>query len=126
MDHHPKQLQPFGFCHRLFRFIMKTFAAQAIKTVTLGSRAPNHPTRSLSSGHIGYRSKFQLNNPIDDETRALLDNRGEGCREGERKLTGENDTKTNAPRKTVSIKEEPEIICYSNKIRRQISSEWWE
>ncbi|GAB4835869.1 hypothetical protein Ancab_000786 [Ancistrocladus abbreviatus] len=30
------QLQSLGICHRLFCFIMKTFAAQALKPVTLG------------------------------------------------------------------------------------------
>ncbi|KAL9248082.1 hypothetical protein vseg_021444 [Gypsophila vaccaria] len=100
MDRSSKQLPPTGLCHRLFCFMFKAFAAQAIKTVTLGSRVANGQSRSLETGK---RAKS-----IDEETCALLDNRGEGCREG--------------TRKTVSIKDEPEIISNRNKKRRPNSS----
>jgi hypothetical protein len=42
MDHREQQLQSLSICHRLFNFIMKTIASQALKTVPLGAPTTNH------------------------------------------------------------------------------------
>ncbi|KAK9732616.1 hypothetical protein RND81_04G010500 [Saponaria officinalis] len=112
-----KPLQSAGICHRLFFFIMKSLTSQAAKPVILGPLVIHQQTQSLNG--CCFDSEGMISIGIEDETRALLDNKRDGCRQEERKGTGEIGTKTKNPRKMVSIKDEPEIICSPNKRRRK-------
>ncbi|XP_058761373.1 uncharacterized protein LOC131634766 [Vicia villosa] len=59
-DFHP---QPLGICHKLYYFITKTLASQALKTVTLGRSTPYNSTSTAPKG-----SESEANKVVRSET----------------------------------------------------------
>uniref|UniRef100_A0A803KPA4 Uncharacterized protein n=1 Tax=Chenopodium quinoa TaxID=63459 RepID=A0A803KPA4_CHEQI len=129
MVQNEQQLQSLGICHRLFRFIMRNLAAQALKPVTLGPPAQIQQTRMISwpvidRQEMNSQRGYSINGAedcdilasveIEDESSRLLDASDQG------KITIEfvGKAKTKAPRKMVSIKDEPEIINESKKRKK--------
>jgi len=125
MDQNETQLQPIGICHKLFYFIMRTLAAQALKPVTLGPPVPREQTRkpgiercpithySESRGSPKRLEDYESEASIDIEEVASPSLKDEEGMVKVEMMVG--------PKKVVSIKDEPEVICLSNKGRKTMA-----
>ncbi|QHO45458.1 hypothetical protein HN51_014641 [Arachis hypogaea] len=68
MDQRELHLQPLGICYKLYNFIIKTLASQALKTVTLGR--PNlHYGATSTREHAVEKNKPFKRNIIDGVVR---------------------------------------------------------
>lgn len=114
---------------------MKNLAAQALKPVTLGPSVPLQQTRKTcwpaisgqetDSQYVGAEdSDSSASIETDNETSRLLGAEGGGWWYDQGKIIIEtvSELKTKAPRKMVSIKDEPEIINESKK-RKNVNME---
>ncbi|KMT13562.1 hypothetical protein BVRB_4g083370 [Beta vulgaris subsp. vulgaris] len=135
MDQKEQQLQSLGICQRLFCFIMKTLAAQALKPVTLGPPVQLPQTRktswsvinrqAMNTQHIGSiheaeDSESLASIEIEDEASHLLGAEGFDWWYDQGKVIVETvaECKTKTPRKMVSIKDEPEVINGSKRRKK--------
>ncbi|KAE9618984.1 hypothetical protein Lal_00047202 [Lupinus albus] len=96
MDQREFHLQPMGICYKLYHFIRKTLASQALKTVTLGG--PPHNSSSSKKNNA--------------------------CMNIDEIATKNMTTSTQAkpPKKTVSINDNVEEIVPVNKKKRRSKS----
>ncbi|XLR26404.1 hypothetical protein HN51_039619 [Arachis hypogaea] len=65
MDQRELHLQPLGICYKLYNFIIKTLASQALKTVTLGRPNSHYGATSTREQHAKEKNKPFKRNIID-------------------------------------------------------------
>lgn len=138
MDQRECPLQPFGICYKLYHFITKTLASQALKTVTLGRPTP-YTSSSTAARDCSSKADKVVRLEDDDgkelqPTQCLIGDstsspaqQGEGknepCMEGD-EMVGEDVTPQEAkpPKKMVSINENVEEILPSKKKKKRSKS----
>ncbi|CAO2836779.1 unnamed protein product [Amaranthus hypochondriacus] len=115
MDHRNEpQFESFGLCQRLFYFIMRALAAQAVKPVTLGPSVPHNNTRKMNWSLGSDKQEAGVQDFTEDsESVASIDMEDEVRMEST--CTSRGGVKAKAPRKMVSINDKPEVIDLSKK-----------
>ncbi|KAK7269292.1 hypothetical protein RIF29_22015 [Crotalaria pallida] len=131
MDQRELHLQHLGICYKLYHFITKTLASQALKTVTLGHTQHDSSSSSASRGSGSKAGKEeQIETPSEDYgNKELQQTQGDSISS----LAGQAEKKDNPsvnmgslpqakpPKKMVSINENVEEIVPSKKKRRSRS-----
>uniref|UniRef100_A0A7N1A6Z1 Uncharacterized protein n=1 Tax=Kalanchoe fedtschenkoi TaxID=63787 RepID=A0A7N1A6Z1_KALFE len=102
MGGHGDQLRCFAICNWLYNLIMKTLAAQTLKTVTLGQPQPGADA-SQAPPATGAPEKENQPMEIDSNQKTFLPS-----------LAG-TDARTKAPKKSVSMA--VEIVDYKKKTK---------
>ncbi|XP_019428088.1 PREDICTED: uncharacterized protein LOC109336135 isoform X2 [Lupinus angustifolius] len=110
MDPREFHLQPMGICYKLYHFIRKTLASQALKTVTLGgpphSSSSSTATRDSGSKQAQAEKKNNAFMNIDE-----IATKNMTCL-----------SQAKPPKKTVSINDNVEEIAPFNKKKRRSKS----
>ncbi|CAL5208551.1 unnamed protein product [Lathyrus oleraceus] len=120
MDQREFHLQHLGICHKLYYFITKTLASQALKTVTLGCSTPYNPTSTAPKGSDSeankvVRSDTPCNKAKDRDSSCT--NIDEKVREDAARLA-----KRTSLRKSVSINDNVEEILPNKKNKKRSKS----
>lgn len=115
MDHrNEQQYESLGLCQRLFYFVMRALAAQAVKPVTLGPSVTHNHTRKMNWSLSSDKQEAGAQDFTEDsESVASIDIKDEDTMECT--CTSRGGVKAKAPRKMVSINDKPEFIDLSKK-----------
>jgi hypothetical protein len=119
MDQRELHLQHLGICYKLYNFITKTLASQALKTVTLGcstrySSTSTAPRGTNSEADKVVRSKTPYNKADDNDSPCMKTN--EMVREDTARLP-----KRISLKKSVSINDNVEHILLNKNKKRSKS-----
>jgi hypothetical protein len=119
MDQRELHLQHLGICYKLYNFITKTLASQALKTVTLGcstrySSTSTGPRGTDSEADKVVRSKTPYNKADDNDSPCMKTN--EMVREDTARLP-----KRISLKKSVSINDNVEHILLNKNKKRSKS-----
>ncbi|KAK7344216.1 hypothetical protein VNO77_13575 [Canavalia gladiata] len=140
MDQRAFHLQPTGICYKLYHFITKTLASQALKTVTLG-RSKHHSSTSTAvrGSDSKANTEVQSETPSKDDDKKLPPTEGFPAQQAEEKnnpcmnvdeVAGENVSltlpkpslqETRSIKKTVSINANVEEIPPMKKLKKKRS-----
>ncbi|CAK8572413.1 unnamed protein product [Lathyrus sativus] len=120
MDQREFHFQHLGICHKLYYFITKTLASQALKTVTLGCSTPYNSTSTASKG-----SDSEANKVVRSETPCnKAEDKDSGCMKIDEKVREDAArlAKKTSLRKSVSINDNVEEILPNKKNKRRSKS----
>ncbi|XP_019428087.1 PREDICTED: uncharacterized protein LOC109336135 isoform X1 [Lupinus angustifolius] len=126
MDPREFHLQPMGICYKLYHFIRKTLASQALKTVTLGGppHSSSSSTATRDSEDYGNKELLPTHGNFLSSLAAQAEKKNNAFMNIDEIATKNMTCLSQAkpPKKTVSINDNVEEIAPFNKKKRRSKS----